>query len=95
MEMGLAVLLVDLLSLEITKAGSVPVAGEHTHRCRKFFSFWEREETFRKFLPKVGLSGLSRSKKRVNMAENILNMKKILASSGNLYSLYLKYINNI
>ena len=44
------------------------------HWCRKYFTFWECDETFRKFLPKVQLSGVSRSKKRLNMPENILNM---------------------
>ena len=87
----------SLLSLTFTSnlfsRGNNPLC----HRCRKFFIFWEHDETFRTFLPKVQLLGVSRPKKRLNMPENILNMKKfwlILAWSENLPSLYIKYIND-
>jgi hypothetical protein len=46
------------------------------HRCRKFLTFWERVETLRNFLSELQLFEVSRSKKRLNIAENILNMEK-------------------
>ena len=52
------------------------VSQSDNHRCRKFFTFWERGKTLRKFLQEVRLFGVSRSKKRLIIAENILNMEK-------------------
>ena len=68
------------------------------HRCRKFFTFWERGETFRKFLPEVRFSVVSRSIKRLNIPENLTNTEKfwmILASSKNFASFYIKYIDDL
>jgi hypothetical protein len=58
------------------------------HRCRKFFTFWERDETFRKFLPKVQLSGVSRSKKMLNIPESILNMYKFLTDFNFIFQFF-------
>ena len=46
------------------------------HRCRKFFTFWERGDALRKFLSEVQLSAVLRSIKTLNIPENILNMEK-------------------
>ena len=59
----------------VLAGGRPPHVAQH-HRCRKFFTFWERGKTLRKFLQEVRLFGVSRSKKRLIIAENILNMEK-------------------
>jgi hypothetical protein len=47
------------------------------HRGRKFFTFWERGVTFRKFLPEVQFSVISKSIKTLNsILRNISNMEK-------------------
>jgi hypothetical protein len=41
------------------------------HRCRKFFTFWERGETLQEFLSELQLFGVSRSKKRLTVLSSI------------------------
>ena len=54
----------------------IPFLGPSDHRCRKFFTFWERGETLRKFLTEAQFSVISRGIKRFTMPENISNIKK-------------------
>jgi hypothetical protein len=64
------------------------------HRCRKFFTFWERSDTIRKFLSELHMFGVSRSKKRLNIAEFFLNMEKFDWFMFHLRT-FLHYTSNI
>jgi hypothetical protein len=63
----------------------IPHSVRGRHRCRKFFTFWERGDTFRK------------SMKRLIIQENISNIEDfglILPSYKNFSSIYIKYIHS-
>jgi hypothetical protein len=48
------------------------------HRCRKFFIFWERGVTFRKFLPKGSFIWGLKIKEKAKYAGNTFNYGEML-----------------